>query len=198
MKWRRWPPHSSLPISGRPATPGPDRDYSRARAKPSIASATCLRRRPAGVEDWPATRGPPHARVRSEPYPPEKTSLTLSKKLLFGQPRLSAAQPPNPEFRFRTPVVMKRRAVPCRVASKISPTRQRGSGPGRDGWSPRRPRSGRVESWRGGRVGPALSTHFAAGTAVPRPCPFPAPASSNGACGFPAHRSPANFASRVM
>jgi hypothetical protein len=45
------------------------------------------------------------------------------------------------------------------------------------GWVPRPwalnitdDKGGKVGGWRGGGIGPALSTHFVAGAAVPRPC----------------------------
>ncbi len=62
--------------------------------------------------------------------------------------------------------------------------------------------SGRVGSWRGDRRagGVAVVRRLSplAGASIPSVIPFPAPATSNGACRFPAHRSPARFAPRVM
>ena len=62
--------------------------------------------------------------------------------------------------------------------------------------------SGRVGSWRGdpqaGGVAVVRRLSPLAGASVPSVIPFPAPATSNGACGFPAHRSPARFVPRLM
>ena len=46
---------------------------------------------------------------------------------------------------------------------------------------------GRVEQWRGDQI-----------TRIPQLIPFPSPATSNAACGFPALRFPGNFISKLM
>jgi len=62
------------------------------------------------------------------------------------------------------------------------------------------PLTGRVEDWRAG-LGRSLYSLFLAlsfaSVTLSRPCTFPAPATSNAACGFPALRSPVCFTSRL-